>query len=209
MVPVYKINKGGLTAALLILLLLTGTSCSSTSANVVFTVDGQAIGLAEYTQQLDKEKLMVISDFQRKYQASYDIDFWTTDFKGFRPEEVLKERAKDAIVLRSVKKALAKQMGIVQKTNYPDFLKELDSVNKARQAAVKAGQVIYGPVNYTEEMYAGYSLSLLENSVKEKMTKPGESREQVQDEYNALIQKKVNQAKININKAVYEQIKIH
>lgn len=209
MVPVYKTTKEGLKAALLFLLLLIGSSCSSGSKEVAFTVNGEAIDTAEYMQQLDKEKLMVIRDFQNKYQTGYSADFWTTDFEGRRPLDVLKERAKTVIVLRSIKKALAKEMGIIQKTSYKDFLKELDSMNQNRQAAVKAGEVIYGPVTYSEEMYRGYSLSLLENAVKAKMSTPGSTQEQVRAKYNALVREKINQAKVSINKKVYEKFKIH
>nr|WP_157247003.1 hypothetical protein [Pedobacter panaciterrae] len=184
-------------------------SCSHASKEVVFTVNDESISLAQYEQQLDKEKLMVISEFQNKYKATFGPGFWTMNFDGEIPANILKQRAVDAIVGSTIKKMMAREMGLVKKIGYEDFLKELDSVNKARVEAVKEGKVIYGPVTYQLEMYSAYYLSTLENAIKDKMSTPGSTPDEIRSKYNALVQERIQNAKININESVYEKIRIH
>lgn len=203
MVQVCKGRRESLYALLILFAILCG-SCSPASKGIVFKVNGEPIGLAEYQQQLDKEKLKVISDFQVKHKATFGPGFWTTDYDGELPVNTLKKRAKDAIVARTIKKMMAREMGLIEKIGYDDFLKGLDSVNKARTEAVKNGKVIYGPVTYPLEMYSSYYLSTLENAIRDKISTPGSTPDEIRVKYDALVQERIKKAKIDISEDVDE-----
>lgn len=176
---------------------------------MVFSINNQSIGISEFQQQMDKEKLMVIHDYQSKYQATYSPQFWTTSFGGELPVNTLKQRTKEAIISITIKKMIAREMGLIENIGYEDFLKELDKVNKQRAKAVKEGEIIYGPVTYQQEVYSGYYLSTLENAIKEKMSKTDTTPEETKSRYDAMVQERIKTAKINIYNKVYEQIKVH
>lgn len=179
------------------LLVLLCFSCSPVSKGVVFTVDGEPVSLSQFEQQMEKEKLMVIRDFEIKYKATFGPGFWTMNFGGDIPVNALRRRAKDAIVVSVVKKMIAREMGLIEHIGYEDFLKELDSVNKVRIKAVKEGNVIYGPVTYTLEMYSDYYMSTLENAIRAKISTPGNTPDEILLKYNKLIQERVKKAEVD------------
>lgn len=179
------------------LLVLICFSCSRVSKDVVFTVDGEPIGVSQFEQQMEKEKLMVIRDFEIKYKITFGPGFWTMNFGGDIPVNALRKRAKDAIVVSVVKKMIAREMGIIEKIGYEDFLKELDSVNKVRIKAVKESKVIYGPVTYTLEMYSDYYMSTLENAIRDEISTPENTPDELLLKYNKLIQERVKRAEID------------
>lgn len=190
------------------LLVLLCFSCSPVSKGVVFTVDGEPVSLSQFEQQMEKEKLMVTRDFEIKYKATFGPGFWTMNFGGDIPVNALRRRAKDAIVVSVVKKMIAREMGIIEKIGYEDFLKELDSVNKARTKAVKEGKVIYGPVTYTLEMYSDYYMSTLENAIRDGISTPKSKRNEILSKYNELIQERVKKVKIDTYESEEEDMPV-
>lgn len=209
MVQVYKINQGAIKMALLILFAAATFSCTSNPVQTVFLINGEPIGLAEYQQQLERDKLMVINEFQSRYHIAYNSKFWSTNFEGQRPDEILKLRSKKAVMETFIKKSVAREFGIIRKISYDDFLKELEQVNLERKKAVKTGKIIYGPVTYQLEMYSGYYLSRIENAIKDKISSQGVVTDSVPMIYAALIQKRLRNAEIKTYENIYQQIKIH
>jgi len=195
-----KMNRGWFWYAPFIIFSIICFSCSMVSDGVAFTVNDEPISLAQYEQQLEKEKLMVIRDFEVKYKTRFGPGFWTMNFGGDIPANVLKKRAKDAIIVSTVKKMMARELGLVEKIGYDDFLKELDSVNKVRIKAVKDGKVIYGPVTYTVEMYSGYYMSLLENAILDKISTTELTADEIRSKYEGMIRERIKKVKIDIDK---------
>lgn len=65
---------------------------------------------------------------------------------------------------------LAEKYELITSSKYADIEKRLKEENKRRQKALTEGKVIYGPTEYTMEMYIKYLCSNLEPVLIEKMT---------------------------------------
>lgn len=75
----------------------------------------------------------------------------------------------DQLVKAKVQQIEAKKYGILDDTSYDAFLSKLKQENERRSAALAKGQIIYGPTQYTEQMYYGYVLSNIAIQLKKAL----------------------------------------
>ena len=78
----------------------------------------------------------------------------------------LKKKTLDTIAQIKVQQILAKKWGIIRDIRYQEFLKLLVSENKRRAEARSNNKVIYGPVQYSEDVYYNYLFSNMVNQLK-------------------------------------------
>ena len=95
--------------------------------------------------------------------------FWTDSFGGEVPLNKAKQQAMDQLVKAKVQQIEAKKYGILDDTSYDAFLSKLKQENERRSAALAKGQIIYGPTQYTEQMYYGYVLSNMAIQLKKAL----------------------------------------
>jgi hypothetical protein len=133
---------------------------------VVAKVGSELVTKREFLHRTKTERAEVIRYFRNTYQCEYGQGFWTKSFNGISPSEMLKQRTLDALIRIKVQQMAARENGIKVEMQYDRFLQELDSVNARRLADKKANKVIYGPVQYTEDVYFSYTFSNMVNSLK-------------------------------------------
>ena len=86
-----------------------------------------------------------------------------------------KEKTLEIAIEAKCIQILAKEHEIIEYVDYKSFLKSLDEENKRRKEAIKNGEVIYGPQQYTEKQYYNY---LISNNIAEIEVKiEGEEKE--------------------------------
>jgi hypothetical protein len=134
---------------------------------LVATVNGETVTQREFMLQSGLLRPLVINDFRISGGAEYSSDFWSRKIDGKTPMEVLKRRTLDTLVKIKVQQIRAKKAGIVTDISYSGFLASLKTENDRRLNAKNSGKVIYGPVQYTEEVYYNYLFSNMVNRLKD------------------------------------------
>ena len=131
---------------------------SSQSMAVVATVNGITIPVREFELFLAQDRAATFAYFRQKYGAVDSRTFWTTPYGGQTPQAYLKQHALTDAVNTTVQRQLAHGFGILPDATYSEFLQALAAENTRRGLAVKQGQPVYGPVQYTETNYFSYLL---------------------------------------------------
>jgi len=162
----------------MVILLTTGVTAAFASGvwssadradDVIATVNGVPISIAEYNRAIRLNKSRIINYFRDTYQAEQTEHFWTTAFHGEIPAEVLKKKALEDSVYFKVRQLLAKEQGVLQDVSYDGFLQKLQQENERRVQAINNNQVIYGPAQYDEDTYLEYVLTNSMLAVKQRM----------------------------------------
>ena len=136
---------------------------------VVATVNGEPLAYGEFMLFFRLLKPRVISELRNKSGAEYSPEFWSTDMGGVTPLGILKKRTMDTLVQVKIQQICAYHAGIVHDIGYREFLNALATENQRRLSAKKAGTVIYGPVQYSKEVYYNYLFSNAVSRLKEHL----------------------------------------
>ncbi len=145
-----------------------GASLISDSA-LVATVNGEPVICREFMLLARSQRSRVINEYLHNHGGEYGSDFWSRNYNGKTPMDVLKKRTLDTIVSIKIQEICARQAGLVDDISYRGFLKALEAENHRRLVAKQTGKVIYGPVQYSEEVYYNYLFSNLVNNLKENL----------------------------------------
>ncbi|MFZ4521287.1 MAG: hypothetical protein ACOYNC_06250 [Bacteroidales bacterium] len=135
--------------------------------SAVAEVNGEEIATPEFLLHAKALRPLIISEFRTKYGAEYGSEFWTREYDGKTPSAALKERTLDTMLQIKVQQISAKKAGLVSDISYKGFLNALKIENSRRLAAKQSGKIIYGPVQYSEEVYYNYLFSNMVNKLKE------------------------------------------
>lgn len=151
----------------------------------VAIINGETISIKEFELIMKKQAADTSIYFMKKYGVSIqNKDFWNTDYSGEVPLKVLKEKSLDEIGKIKVQQLFAREKGITKSINYEDIINDMVKENKMRILAKKEGKVIFGPVQYSEEMYYDYAFSNMVLKLKENLSqKELVSTENVLKEY--------------------------
>lgn len=136
---------------------------------VIALVNSEPVSYREFMQQANRERSQVIRYFRITYGRKYTSDFWTQISEGKSPADILKKRSMDTLVKIKVQQILAKKWGIMSDISYNGFLIKLETENKIRLEAKNRNQVIYGPVQYTEDVYYSYLFTNMVNQLKAQL----------------------------------------
>jgi len=141
----------------------------SPDSMVMATVDGEPICVREFNLVSQKYKALVIQEFRKKYKLNYDAGFWCNESVGESPAENLKRRTLKTLISIKVQQLQAKKMGIISDLSYHRFLNTLAQENQRRLIAKSNNRVIFGPVQYSEEVYYDYVFSNVVIQLKSKL----------------------------------------
>jgi hypothetical protein len=161
--------SSGKQRILLLLFLLIFTDLYSqklTDTSVVVQINGEVINFREFNLFAQKERASVIQYYRVNYGMEYTQEFWIKAYNGVTPTEYLKKQTIDALKMTVLQQAEAKKQGLIDNIGYANFLINFEKENKRRLEARSKGQVIYGPVQYSEEGYFDYLFSNLVNKLK-------------------------------------------
>ncbi|NVO20852.1 MAG: hypothetical protein HXX13_14215 [Bacteroidetes bacterium] len=136
---------------------------------VVGYVDQYPVLRSEFIQRANQLRYSVIQKYRREFNSAYDSGFWERSYEGPTPAELLKRKTLDTIVSIKVQQMLAIKNGIAAEIGYTDFLAALEKENARRLKAKAKNEVIYGPVQYSEDVYFSYRFSNMVNELKEKL----------------------------------------
>lgn len=121
--------------------------------NVVAYVNGVAIDVREFHLVAEEERTGVIIDLTDRWGVEADAGFWETERDGITPAAELERRTLAALTRMKIEQQLMTDNGLLEDSSFAAFHNEWMQTNRQRQEAVDRGEVIYGPVTYTEAQY--------------------------------------------------------
>lgn len=142
---------------------------SLSDQTITAEIDDGVITVRELEAELNEQRASVIDYFRQTYGAAYDDGFWRSEAYGEVPEQVAKQRALEVSLRRKVELMLAEEHGFIQGSDYEAVMEERERENRRRQAAVQAGEPVYGPVTLDEAEYMNYLISRLRIELREKL----------------------------------------
>jgi parvulin-like peptidyl-prolyl isomerase len=167
----------------------------------VARVNGEPIAVGQFRQAGLSNRANVLDYFTSKYGVDGSGDFWNTKFEEEVPMSYLKDRTLKGLIRGKIIQILAKEQELINDISYSNFLKELKEENNRRKGAADRGEVIYGPVQYSEHDYEVYVLNNLELKLEEALANTAlpESEENLIEFYEMKkdeLYKKVNSIKV-------------
>jgi len=133
---------------------------------VVFTVNGEPVTEREYLLSVSHERAGVLTGFIAQGADQGDPDFWVTPVDGQTPLQAVKEAGlKRAARVKAIQ-AQCKKLGLAGDISFGGFLAYMKDENARRDAAVRAGEPIYGPQQYTEQVLFDIQESNMEDALK-------------------------------------------
>ena len=108
-----------------------------------FVVDGQAVPMRELRIFLLEQRSAILSGVHAP---------------AGNPNTAILNAARDEATRTVVQFELAQRTGLIPDASYRAFLAGLAAENKRRADAIKAGQPVYGPIEYREADYLSYLL---------------------------------------------------
>jgi len=234
MIPITQIKQ--FTFILFLAILASGVGCSKISSDIIATVNGESVSVAEFEARMPEFRATVVQYFRRNYKTEYCQGFWTTSYGGEIPGEILREQTLDKLVEIKLQQILAREKGLLKDISYTAYLKQWQQENEQRKIAMDTGKVIFGPVNYDEQMYFRYFMSKVTLALKQQLAEQDfkisddalwqyyekkqsiakfgtfENQRQfikdryIDEQYEALLRRLKITANININEQIFRRI---
>jgi hypothetical protein len=125
----------------------------STNAVPVLLVNRQPVSAEEFVWFMQQERAGVFQLVKAKFNLDHGTNFWDRELSGGTPRALLRQRTVERIVHEKVQQLLFRELGLVGDIRYATFVKNLEKLNRERESAAQQGQVVYGPVRYTQLQY--------------------------------------------------------
>lgn len=94
-------------------------------------------------------------------------DFWEKQFGGTTPIERVKDLTDENAIRQKGVQVLAKENGLIEDISYEGFLKQYQEENNQRKKLKEAGEVVYGPLEFSLSQYYSYRQSQLDTMLEE------------------------------------------
>ena len=173
----FEINVKGNCRQIFLLWFFTTSILSSAKAidvppdkEPLLSVNGYAVSIEEFRWFMQQQRAGVFQYVKTRYNLDYGKGFWDHDCGQTTPRAIILKQTTDRIVREKIEQILFVKLGLVKDINYVTFLRDLERLNIQRTAAINRGQVIYGPVNYTQLQYYGHWMANLQIQAKEKLS---------------------------------------
>lgn len=202
--------------------------------NIVASINGEVITIAELNHWMLLEKSKVYNYFFRKYGVHDSDHFWTEKQGNEIPLEKLKKAALKSVKRCKIEQILALKKGILKTANFDEIIKEMKIVNADRIQKTENHEPIYGPKQFTHRTYFSHVHDKMKEALKKQLSKkelhPNKKEmdslkikeadsgkniinflimQYVDNKYEKYIDKLTLQADIKIDEKVYRQINIY
>lgn len=146
-----------LAALFVVVIFLFKPSSRPDSYAEVLTINGEPVVLGEFEMVLKDRVAEVYGYFHETYGVEDRAEFWTTSFNGEIPIEMAKKKTLEKLKIIKTEQLLAKQYGLTGDVSYRGFKESLAEANESRAEAVKKGQPVFGPREYSEIAYFNHT----------------------------------------------------
>ncbi len=118
---------------------------------------------------MQQDRAGVFQFVKAKFNLDYGTNFWGRELSGGSPSALLRQRTVERIIHEKVQQLLFLKLGLVEDIRYASFVKNLERLNRERESAARQGQVIYGPVRYTQIQYYAHWMTGLRLRATEQL----------------------------------------
>jgi hypothetical protein len=180
--------------------------------DVIATVNGEPITALEFEHRMQRHRGQVQSYFFKTYGAKDSANFWTTEYDGNIPIEMVKSRTFEELTRIKIQQWMAKERGIVSDISYDGLLRQMKEENRKRkQAAGKSA--IFGPISFDEHTFFEYSFSNMVIALKRKLADEGLLSDRgdfasLNREYEQWIDQELKKAEIVVHDSVYKRVTV-
>lgn len=122
-------------------------------------VDGASIAREEFEIELDFQRAAVIDRFRQRGDTTPDPQFWSTSYGGLTPAVVLRERALAESIRRKSQQLELRRAGIAREIDFASLDRRWSEENQRRDAAIRNGERVYGPIHIERAQFAIYELT--------------------------------------------------
>lgn len=175
----------GLTAAVLSSAFV---GCQGGAEELNLTINGHTVTNDEFISVMNTQIYDVTNYFYETYGAAVDRDFWSKDFQGEIPHQALAKATVEQLKYYYAVYEHAMEMGYVNSVSYDDFLARMENENQIRKEKIERGEVVYGLMEYSEDLYREYELDIFQKAYCDVTTNEGmditdEQRQAYYEEY--------------------------
>ncbi|WP_050696666.1 peptidyl-prolyl cis-trans isomerase [Anaeromassilibacillus senegalensis] len=154
-------SAGKLVAVWLVVCLLAGlfAGCGGEPDpyQTVGEIDGRPVALGELQLFVDDVRQQTNSYFKKNHQlAAVTEAEWRQEYNGEAPVDYAIRLAMEALVPYKVVEKKLMESGGEQDFSYQAFVSRWEEENQSRQQKKEAGEVVYGPIQYTKRIYYDY-----------------------------------------------------
>jgi len=205
--------------SLIVLRHAAGSATGVKDDEVVAAVDGEPITYGELRMHMERERSRVVQYFYEKYGATDRKNYWYAEFGGERPIDKLISAAMEQVYAVKIQQMLARELGVVERIDYPFFRLAWQQENERRSRAVARKEVVYGPVRYDESGYYAYLFNNMVIRTKEAMFKSGEyeplpeakrgvASEYVDEQYELAVRARMASAQLEQNTETLGRLRV-
>jgi hypothetical protein len=141
------------------------------AGDVPLTINQHDVSRPEFIWFMEQERTGVFEYFKSTCNLEVGKDFWTHDCAGTTPRALLQARTVDRLTREKVEQILFQELGLIEDFRYSNFLENLEKLNRQREEADRKGEVIYGPVRYTQLQFYGHWKATLQLEAKKKLAR--------------------------------------
>ena len=168
--------------------LAAGAALWLSSGRPIGTVNGTPFYAQELVMYGERFRAAVSSEFCQTYGLpGTGADFWSEEYDGTLPVDVLLDRAVQELTRDKVIQQECVARGIAAPLDFRQLEKALALENQDRAAAISSGGAVYGTQQYTLEQYSDYQMTLSTDELKERLLEElAPTRSQLQEAFDSL-----------------------
>lgn len=168
----------------------------------VALVNGDAVTLKEFKVRMPRLRGGIMTYCQQTYGLDpNESTFWSASCGGKSSLERLKEATLRLLEEDRIREQAAVKAGLHAAIGYDAFLQALETENRDRAKRVAAGQVIFGPREFSESAYYQYVVANTVLALKQRLLE----QKGVTD-YERWIDEQLKKATIELDRQLYEKI---
>lgn len=141
--------------------------------DILFYVDEEPVYKEEAEFVIQKERLTVRNHIMTEHDVDADDFSWDNEYDGKKAMDYMQEKIFEECKKNKTIEITAREMGVIEKIDYPSILKMNEEDTKVRGERVDNGEVIYGNTSYRPEDYYDYVLSNLEQQTFYRLVEEG------------------------------------
>lgn len=154
-----------LIAAVLLVLWTTRESAA------VATVDGRPITEEELLFHMKLLRPYVYDEYKNTHGVTLGAGDWLIESDGSGPMADLRERALEAITKDKALFIAAHREKLIPYVDFADMRTSMAKENRSRKAAAERGEILYGLLQFTPDIYYSYVTSSLKTELNKKLSR--------------------------------------
>ncbi len=159
-----KIREGSYLVIATFLIIITSVTFAqegppAQKAKYIGTIAGMVVTKEEVLREMERYRADVYRDIATEDPGKQSGSFWDKEIRGIKAIDILRTRAIDSLSVIKVQEKLLRERNLWPYKDYESLLKDLEVNNRNRKKSVAGHEVIYGPIEFSEQTFFDYCFS--------------------------------------------------